>query len=113
LGQKGIFNALDAAGALQHRLDAVGDIEIATATPPAMGRAHIRGEAIRRLSAERGDWRCDWQNITNFADGRVLDLSDPFVAEEVWRDSSVLELGADTSRTRVLAYIERMRRGLS
>ena len=53
-----------------------------------------------------------WQNITNFVDGRVLDLFDPFVAEEVWTNSGIPEPVLGAGRARVLAYMERLRRGV-
>ena len=83
LGPKGIFETLDGAGILNHRVSGVDNIEHAMAEPPAVGRAHIRGQVIRRLAADH-DARCDWQSIIDFSEGRALDLSAPFASEESW-----------------------------
>jgi hypothetical protein len=50
LGPKGIFEALDAAGVLNHRVSGVDNIEQAVIEPPATGRARIRGRVIQRLA---------------------------------------------------------------
>jgi hypothetical protein len=83
LSPKGIFEMLDQAGVLNHRVSGVDNIEHAMAEPPAVGRAHIRGKVIQRLSTDH-DARCDWQSIIDFSDGRALNLSDPFAREESW-----------------------------
>jgi proteasome accessory factor A len=83
LGSKGIFQSLDLAGVLDHRISGADNIEQAVAEPPASGRARIRGQVIQRLSGT-GDVRCDWQSILNFKDGKMLELSNPFTSEESW-----------------------------
>ena len=46
LGLKGIFETLDAAGVLNHRVNGVDNIEHAMIEPPASGRANVsRGQA--------------------------------------------------------------------
>jgi hypothetical protein len=87
LGPKGIFESLDGAGVLCHRVSGVDNIEHAMTEPPAVGRARIRGHVIQRLAAAH-DVRCDWQSIINIGEGRMLDLSDPFASEESWRPLS-------------------------
>jgi hypothetical protein len=87
LGPKGIFQPLDLAGVLNHRISGVDDIEQAVAEPPAAGRARIRGQAIRHLAAAE-KVQCDWQHIVDFQAGKILDLSDPFACEESWRPLS-------------------------
>ena len=84
LGDKGLFQALDAAGVLDHRVSGVDDIEQAMVEAPAGGRARIRGEVIRRLAGTQ-NWQCDWEHIVNIHEGQILDLSDPFSREESWR----------------------------
>lgn len=84
LGPKGIFQSLDEAGVLNHKVTGIDNIQHAMAEPPAMGRAHVRGKAIQRLAGS-GNSRCDWQVIVNYGDEQVLDLSDPFTREESWR----------------------------
>jgi proteasome accessory factor A len=83
LGPKGIFETLDLAGVLRHRVNGVDNIEHAMAEPPAVGRAHVRGQVIQRLATDH-DARCDWQSVIDFSEGRALNLSDPFASEEIW-----------------------------
>lgn len=83
LGPRGIFEALDAAGVLNHRVSGVDNIEHAMTEPPATGRARIRGQVIKRLAGS-GNLRCDWRCIVNREDRQMLDLSDPFMTEELW-----------------------------
>ncbi|KKL15593.1 hypothetical protein LCGC14_2504040, partial [marine sediment metagenome] len=54
LGGGGIFDSLDAAGVLTHRLDGVDDIDHAMTHPPARGRAHLRGNCIRQFAGDNG-----------------------------------------------------------
>jgi len=110
LGPLGIFQSLDAAGVLNHRVSCVGDFERARTEPPSAGRAHIRGRVIRRLANERGAWRCDWQFIVNSADNRVLDLSNPFATEETWNEYTETEADTHRDRSRFLSYVEMLRR---
>ena len=105
LGSKGIFNMLDAAGTLDHRIDGVDNIEHAMANPPLGTRAAVRGEVIRRLAREKRDWHCDWPFITSGSLGKTLDLSDPFAKEERWNqaprrapEEGGPDLRAETSR---------------
>ncbi len=50
--------------------------------PPAVGRARLRGETIRRLSG-KANARCNWTAVFD-PDGSTLDLRDPFATSEVW-----------------------------
>jgi len=84
LGDRGVFSVLDRAGVLAHRVPGIDQIEDAMANPPAIGRARIRGKAIRRLAGQNGHWGCDWQRIADPTQSQVLDLSDPFASEERW-----------------------------
>lgn len=87
LGTAGIFEQLDRSGLLTHRTTRSGERTDAREHPPQKGRARVRGEWIGRLWDEgaagryRGDWTALWEETT----GRVLDLSDPFVAVADWR----------------------------
>lgn len=92
IGPRGIFETLDASGALNHHVCGVDNIEHAMKEPPASGRAHIRGKVVRRLAGS-GRAQCDWQSIVDRRPegGQVLDLSDPFAGEEVWRPLSLVE----------------------
>ena len=84
LGGSGIFEGLDRAGVLEHHVRGVDDISPAISSPPAAGRARIRGEAIRRLAGQNGDYVCDWEGILNAKTRRMLDLSEPFETVERW-----------------------------
>jgi hypothetical protein len=84
LGSRGIFQALDLAGVLNHKISQVADIERAMTEPPASCRSRIRGQVIQRLSGT-SNARCDWQSIIDYSQEQVLDLSNPFASEESWR----------------------------
>jgi hypothetical protein len=85
LNDKSIFASLDRRGVLNHHLAGVDKIEEALEKPPASGRAHIRGEVIRRLAGASPGSRCDWSRVFDASQGQVLDLSDPFAEEESWK----------------------------
>jgi len=91
LGPHGLFEALDGAGVLSHRVSGVDNIEHAMNHPPAEGRARLRGEAILRLAGSRRVW-CDWQKLWDGTENRSLDLSDPFENSERWRSASNQDL---------------------
>jgi proteasome accessory factor A len=84
IGPRGIFTALDRRGVLDHRVAAIDDVAAAMREPPSVGRAKLRGEAVRRLSGQSGAG-CGWMGVYS-PDGRTLDLSDPFAAAEAWSD---------------------------
>ena len=81
VGARSIFDALDRAGTLDHRIAEVGDIAAARSEPPPHGRARARGLAIRRLAADPATHLCDWSEVADGAGRRVVDLSDPFAGE--------------------------------
>jgi proteasome accessory factor A len=87
VGAGGVFEALDRAGVLRHRVDGVDNIEHAMTHPPATGRARIRGECVRRFAGERSRYSCGWVSIHDRERGLVLDLSDPFAATETWKSA--------------------------
>jgi proteasome accessory factor A len=84
IGPRGIFTELDRRGVLDHKVAAIDGVEAAMREPPSVGRAKLRGEAIRRLSG-RGRAECSWMSVFG-PDGRTLDLSNPFAESEVWSD---------------------------
>ncbi|NOT26374.1 MAG: hypothetical protein HOP16_09775 [Acidobacteria bacterium] len=90
LGENGIFNALDRAGALSHR---VRDLDVADAvvTPPQDTRAKIRGDVVLRLSTEATSYGAEWTRVYDRARRRELDLMNPFETDERWREVSYLE----------------------
>lgn len=92
LDPKGIFQSLDAAGVLEHRIPGVDPTDHAMHEAPIGGRAAVRGRWIREL-ASQGATRiyCDWQGIWNIAENKILDLADPFGGTPEWRDLSRTE----------------------
>jgi proteasome accessory factor A len=82
IGPRGIFSELCRRGVLDGGVSGIDGIEAAMSSPPAAGRARIRGETIRRLSGQIGAC-CGWQGVFS-GDGSSLDLSDPFAATEIW-----------------------------
>jgi len=90
LGEKGIFNRLDRAGVLDHRIPGVDDAQIdhAAANPPPIGRAKLRGEAIRRLYKKAPHDASNWMSVYDSTKGMVLNLNDPFAAKELWSRTS-------------------------
>lgn len=84
LGGNGVFADLDRAGVLAHHVPGVDAIDEAITEPPAVGRARIRGEVIKRLAGQGGRHQCDWQGICELGTNRVLDLSEPFESAERW-----------------------------
>ncbi len=86
LGEGGIFSALDRAGVLQHQFPGVDNFEHAMTHPPSLGRARLRGQAIRRMAARKEKGQCDWIGVCNVSQRKFLDLSDPFQAVEEWQE---------------------------
>jgi hypothetical protein len=96
LDAMGIFNALDTAGVLQHRVEGL-DIGDAETRPPQDTRARVRGDVVRRLSAEGVSYGAEWVSVHDATRGRVLDLSNPFESEERWREKTVLDYPSSRS----------------
>jgi hypothetical protein len=44
----------------------------------------LRGEAIQRLAGSQSQGACEWNAVWDYANFRMLDLSDPFAGEESW-----------------------------
>ena len=86
LGPSGIFEQLDRAGVLNHRIREEGPAIDRRRQPPA-GRARLRGEWIERIWRQgtarqhRSDWTAVWNEVT----GSTLDLTDPFVRSAEWQ----------------------------
>jgi proteasome accessory factor A len=87
LGPSGLWEQLDRAGVLAHRIIDDAEIETARSEPPRSGRARLRGEWVQRLSQSgtRQRARADWSWIFDPARHEFLDLSDPFETSERWR----------------------------
>ena len=88
LGPRGIFEALEGTGALDHRLARLGSVSQAVTEPPAGSRAQARGRAVRELQGH-GRYRACWEGILEPKTGRFLDMTDPFDAEPSWRGEPV------------------------
>jgi hypothetical protein len=85
LGEAGLFNALDAGGALRHRVGGL-DVESAVTQPPGDTRAKIRGEVVRRLSEAGIPYTAEWTSVHNYQGQTWLNLSNPLETEERWSD---------------------------
>ncbi len=81
----GVFASLDRSGVLNHHLDGVDNIEHAMSHPPAVGRARLRGQVIRRVQGNREAFAAGWDFVRDESTGAVLDLSNPWETEERWR----------------------------
>jgi len=97
LGERGIFSALDRAGVLHHQFPGVDNFAHAMANPPNLGRARLRGLAVRKLSENGRQGCCDWDGVWNVSERQYLDLSDPFEDAEGWKAFPALEVAADFS----------------
>ena len=84
LGEDGIFASLDRGGVLEHQVPAVDNIEDAVEYPPRFGRARLRGDQIRQLSATAGHCASGWTGIWDGGGRRFLDLGDPLASEARW-----------------------------
>jgi proteasome accessory factor A len=100
LGPNGIFNTVDRSGVVAHHLVDSESVVRAVDKPPSRGRAHERGEAIRRLCDDRGRYAADWQGILDREGDRVFDLSDPFGRNARWTTRSRLPREPATERLR-------------
>ena len=85
VSERGVFNTLDQAGTLKHRIVEDQQCVHGTRNPPAEGRAKLRGEAIKDAAVHKDTpVDCDWQGI--FVGDSMLDLGDPFAREASWSD---------------------------
>jgi proteasome accessory factor A len=103
LGERGIFSSLDRAGALQHQVPGVDNIQDAVEYPPRSGRARVRGDRIRQLAGERGAYVAGWTGIWDYEGHKFLDLNDPFTAEVQWADWA-------TDDDHMMSMLSRLRR---
>jgi proteasome accessory factor A len=84
IGAGSLFRRLEASGTLEHGMRGVDAIDYAIEHPPAEGRAHVRGEVIRRVAPDGRKLRCTWTEVVDAGKGTRLDLSDPFTEREIW-----------------------------
>jgi hypothetical protein len=90
LGDEGVFNAMDAAGAIRHQVGGL-DVEHAVTHPPQDTRARIRGDVVRRLSDAGVPYGAEWTAINDWSRRLTLDLHNPFESEERWSPWDVRE----------------------
>jgi hypothetical protein len=100
LGSQGIFNTIDRSGVIDHRLVDPESVARAVDNPPSRGRAHERGEAIRRLCNDRFRYAADWQGILDRQGDRVFDLGNPFGSQAEWTTRNRLPPEPATERFR-------------
>ncbi|PWU21217.1 MAG: hypothetical protein C5B50_02200 [Verrucomicrobia bacterium] len=106
LGGAGIFSTLDRAGLIaDSRFPGVNNIEHALANPPDIGRARLRGRCVQRFAGTGHRYACGWQQVFDHEKRLMLDLSDPFAAEEKWRSPPAGFFDADISME---PYVHRM-----
>ena len=88
LGELGMFESLDKAGVLDHRIPEINDADIDAARnePPPGSRAKLRGNAIRAIHDRRGKARGEWTGVWDITGKRALDLGDPFATQERWQE---------------------------
>ena len=87
LGPGGLFDEIDKAGVLDHRVRGVDGIDEAVEQPPREGRAGVRGKVIQRVWLGRANYSCGWEHVSDFHARLRLDLSDPLTNVEIWRPS--------------------------
>jgi hypothetical protein len=79
---QGIFLDLQQAGEIEHRMVDACQVDAAINKAPEPGRARVRGDWVRRLSARRDKYTCSWTGIIGLK--KQLDLCDPFVTKAKW-----------------------------
>ena len=100
---RGILDEMTRNEQLDHRL--FDDIDVARAVeqPPSVGRASLRGRAVRDLS-DRGPaegW-AGWTRVTDLKKNRVLALDDPWQEEPSWVTIPASDRASARSRQRLL-----------
>jgi WD40 repeat protein len=96
LGPDGLVARLQQNGTYMPRLGSPWSLEVALQRAPAQGRGRLRGRAVARLAAERGQAACDWTGVVD-GEGRLLDLAHPWRRRERWvlpADTGPGDLGA-------------------
>ncbi|MFH1841660.1 MAG: proteasome accessory factor PafA2 family protein [bacterium] len=98
LGDEGVFQGLDQAGVLAHKLPGIADIRDAAFKPPAGSRAEIRGTVVQRLAGKSSDITCSWDRIRDDSRERMLDLADPFESQEKWEYVPAADFGGESAQ---------------
>lgn len=84
IGPRGLFEVLDRAGYLAHRLVPEADVERAVTEPPATGRAHLRGRMIAQHHQNHG-MMASWDRLRDMRNRRIFVMEDPREASGAWR----------------------------
>jgi proteasome accessory factor A len=84
LDEHGLFQTLERDGLLAHRVPAVGDVERAREEAPRIGRARLRGDAVR-AHAGRVNYRCGWDGVWDLDGQRIMSLRNPLATEAKWK----------------------------
>jgi hypothetical protein len=109
IGERGIFTSLDAAGVLAHHLNGVDRIEEAMTSPPAEGRASLRGSVIARGQGSNR-YLAAWDHIVDTQGRQVLNLTDPFETVEQWKHvGPAVEEASDSGRGAVSRVAQALR----
>lgn len=89
IGERTLFNDLEHTSFRGHRMPGVDRVAEAMNEPPIEGRARVRGQVIRLSSQQGTRVACTWNRIYDLDDSsRNIDLSDPFMEQEVWKRES-------------------------
>ncbi len=112
LGPQGIFHSLDRAELLEHRLPELGSVEEAMTTPPAGGRAEVRGRAIRELHCDRDRYQCGWGRIGDGVEGRTYDMSDTHGGSPQWRSHESFSTRRPSVDTEAFQLQRELHRGI-
>lgn len=96
IGPNGIFSAMDRQGVLDHAVSGVDNIEHAIGNPPAVGRAKIRGQWVRSLAGDNGQYVCAWTQVIDLQRHRMVDFTDPFTERADWRQMDKHFPGTDS-----------------
>lgn len=82
---RGLFDQMTQRGHLTGRLFDDDDLARAVDAPPPEGRAHLRGRAVREISArgKGGGW-AGWTRVVDMRGQRMLSLQNPWQRERSW-----------------------------
>jgi tetratricopeptide (TPR) repeat protein len=112
LGSRGLLHSLDRGGVLDHRLPELQSVEEAMTSPPAGGRAEVRGRAIRELQPDRNRYCCSWDWIQDKEGDRFYEMRDPFGRSPAWREINLSEREMSPSEIQRQRIRRRLNRGI-
>ncbi len=84
ISERSIFESMDIAGMLRHRMVSEQSIRDAMTTPPSGSRAVVRGRMVRQYAGNRNMFG-GWTGIIDQSGNRKYDLSDPLALSGSWR----------------------------